>query len=45
MQQHWDYHTKWNKSEKDKSSDITYMWNPKNDTNEIIYKTEIDSQA
>ena len=21
------------------------MWNPKNDTNEIIYKIEIDSQA
>ena len=21
------------------------MWNAKNDTNEIIYKTEIDSQA
>ena len=24
--------------------DITYMWNQKN-TNELIYKTEIDSQA
>ena len=27
------------------SHDITYMWNPKNDTNELIYKTEIDSQT
>ena len=24
--------------------DITYMKNPKSDTNEFIYKTEIDSQ-
>ena len=23
---------------------ITYMWNLKNDTNELIYKTETDSQ-
>ena len=23
--------------------DITYMWNLKNDTNELIYKTETDS--
>ena len=28
------------------SYDITYMWNlKKNDTNEHIYKTEIDSQT
>ena len=41
-----DYHTKWNKSEREKqmSYDITYMWNLKYDTNEFIYKTEIDSQ-
>ena len=27
------------------SYDITYMWNlKKNDTNELIYKTETDSQ-
>ena len=26
-------------------SDITYMWNKKNDTNELIYKMEIDSQT
>ena len=25
--------------------DITYMWNLKNDTNELIYKTETDSHA
>ena len=25
--------------------DITYMWNLKNSTNELIYKTEIDSQT
>ena len=37
-----DYHTKWSKSEKDKY--ITYMWNRKDDTNELIYKTETDSQ-
>ena len=36
---------KWNKSDKDKYG-ITYMWNlKKNDTNELIYKTEIDSQT
>ena len=27
------------------SYDITYVWNLKNDTNELIYKTEIDSQT
>ena len=27
------------------SYDITYMWNLKNDTNELIYKTETDSQT
>ena len=25
--------------------DVTYMWNPKINTNESIYKTETDSQA
>ena len=39
-----DYHTKWNKSDKDKYYDIIYMWNLKHDTNELIYKTETDSQ-
>ena len=27
------------------SHDITYMWNLKNDTNELISKTERDSQT
>ena len=42
-----DYHTKWSKSERERqiSYDITYMWNLKYDTNDLIYKTEIDSQA
>ena len=31
-------------SQRQISYDITYMWNLKNDTNELIYKTEIDSQ-
>ena len=38
-----DYHIKWSKSDKDKY--ITYMWNFKSDTNEFIYKREIDSQT
>ena len=32
-------------TERQMSYDITYMWNLKNDTNELIYKTEIDSQT
>ena len=32
------------KSDKDKYV-ITYTWNLKNDRNELIYKTEIDSQT
>ena len=39
------YHTKQNKLEKQIPYDITYMWNLKNDTNECIYKTEMDSQT
>ena len=33
------------KSERERliSYDTTYMWHLKNDTNELIYKTEIDS--
>ena len=27
------------------SYDIAYIWNLKKDTNELIYKTEIDSQT
>ena len=42
-----DYHTKWSKSDRERqiSYDITYMWNLKCDTNELIYKTETDSQT
>ena len=36
-----DYHTKWSKSDKNKY--ITYRSNLTNDTNELICKTEIDS--
>ena len=32
-------------SERQISYDITYMWNLIYDTNELIYKTEIDSQT
>ena len=30
-------------SQRQISYDITYLWNLKNDTNELIYKTKIDS--
>ena len=42
-----DYHTKWIKSERERQIpyDITYMYNIKYDTNEPIYKVEIDSQT
>ena len=41
-----DYHTKWSKSEKERQIpyDITYMWNLKYNTNEGIYKTDIDNR-
>ena len=39
-----DYYTKSDR-EKQISYDITYMWNLKNDTNGLIYKTETDSQT
>ena len=32
-------------SERQISYVVTYMWNLKNDTNELIHKTEIDSQT
>ena len=41
------YYAKWNKSDRERQIHygVTYMWNlKKNDTNEHIYKTEIDSQ-
>ena len=34
------YHTKWSKSERQISYDITYMWNLKYDTSELIYEPE-----
>ena len=35
------------KSERQNQCDVTYMWNPKKkkDTNEFIYKIEIESQT
>ena len=40
-----DYHTKQSKWERERQIlyDIIYMWNLKYDTNELIYKTEINS--
>ena len=45
-----DYHTKRSKSGRERqiSHDITYMWNlkkKKKDKNELIYRTDIDSQT
>ena len=42
-----DYHTKWSKSDRERqiSYDTTFMQNLKYDTNELIYKTETDSQT
>ena len=37
-----DSHTKWSKSEIGRYYDITYMLNPKYDTDEPIYKRETD---
>ena len=41
------YHTKKLDSERQTSCDITYMWNlkKKKHTNELIYRTETDSQT
>ena len=41
------YYTKWSKSERERQIPykITYMWNLKYDTNELIYKAEIESQT
>ena len=40
-----DNHTKWSKSDRERQIpyDVTYMWDWKYDTNELIYKTEINS--
>ena len=37
-----DYHTKWSKSEKKRQIpyNITYMWNLKYNTNELMYETK-----
>ena len=42
-----DDHTKWSKSGRERQIlyAITYTWNLKNNTNESLYKTEIDSQT
>ena len=41
-----DDHTKWRKSDKDKYHMISlYVESKTNDTNEVIYKTEIDPQT
>ena len=44
-----DHHTKRNKLDRERqiSYDITHMWNLilKNDTNELIYKTETELQV
>ena len=42
-----DDHTKWKKSAKERQIlyDVTYMWSPKHDTNELIYQIETDSQT
>ena len=41
-----DCHTEWSKSEREKQIyDIVYMWNlKKKGTNELIYKTEVESR-
>ena len=40
------YHTKWSKLDRERqiTYSVSYMWNlkMKNDTNELIYKTETD---
>ena len=38
-----DDHTEWNKSDKKKLYGITYMYNLKNGTDGLTYKTETDS--
>ena len=43
MDRHRHYHTK-SERESQIPYDITYMWNLKCDTNELIYETEADSQ-
>ena len=42
-----NHHTKWSKSERKRQMpyDITYMWNLKYDTNELICETETELNA
>ena len=40
-----DYHINSGQKEKEILHDITHMWTLKYDTNEPIYRTEIDSQT
>ena len=42
-----DYHTKWRKSERERQLpyDNTYMWNLNDDTSELIYETDTESQT
>ena len=39
-----NYHTKWQKAERQILYEITYVWNLKYDTNELIYKTKTTSK-
>ena len=41
-----DYHSKWQKAERERQIpyDITYVWNLKYDTNELIYETKTTSK-
>ena len=41
------HYAKWNKSDRKRQMlyDLPYMWNLKNDTNELTYKTETVSQT
>ena len=46
MDEPGNYHFKWSKSDREIAYENTYMWNLKrNDTNELIYKTETASQT
>ena len=44
MDEHKNDHTEWSKSEKDKNCIISHKFTLKNNTNELINKTEIESQ-
>ena len=39
------YYISVSQKERDKWHDATYMWNLKYDTDELIYRTETDSQS